>query len=115
MRAEAAALLAANGAPTDRHGKELGFHNGWLSIDFLRDGRWQEDNCARCPRTVELLRALPLCDCSLARAYFSILTAGKSISPHHGRSSRRRDCHFSDALSLSLLKHLLKVEGDAAE
>ena len=33
----------------------------------------------------------------------------KTLSPSH-----RRDCHFADALSLSLLKHLLKVEGDAA-
>ena len=29
--------------------------------------------------------------------------------------SRRRDCHFDDALSPSLLRHLLKVEGGAAE
>ena len=29
--------------------------------------------------------------------------------------SRRRDCHFADALSPSLLKHPLKVEGGAAE
>ena len=29
--------------------------------------------------------------------------------------SRRRDCHFTDTPVLSLLKHLLKVEGGAAE
>ena len=29
--------------------------------------------------------------------------------------SRRRDCHSADALSPSLLKHPLKVEGGAAE
>ena len=29
--------------------------------------------------------------------------------------SRRRDCHFTDALSSSLLKHLLNGEGGAAE
>ena len=29
--------------------------------------------------------------------------------------SHWRDCRFADALSPSLLKHLLKVEGDAAE
>ena len=32
-----------------------------------------------------------------------------------GTDSRRRDCHFADALSPSLLKQPLKVEGDAAE
>ena len=31
------------------------------------------------------------------------------------QSSRRRDCHFTDISSPSMLKHLLKVEGDAAE
>ena len=29
--------------------------------------------------------------------------------------SRRRDCHFADSPSASLLKHLIKREGDAAE
>ena len=32
-----------------------------------------------------------------------------------GLDSHWRDCHFADALSPSLLKHLLKVEGGAAE
>ena len=35
---------------------------------------------------------------------------GRQLSP-----SRRRDCHFADALTLSLLKHLLKLEEVAAE
>ena len=32
-----------------------------------------------------------------------------------GPTSRRRDCHFAGALSPSLLIHLPKVEGGAAE
>ena len=32
-----------------------------------------------------------------------------------GDNSRRRDCHFADTPSPSMLKHLLKVEGGAAE
>ena len=32
-----------------------------------------------------------------------------------GECSRRRDCHFADIPSPSLLKHLLKAEGGAAE
>ena len=32
-----------------------------------------------------------------------------------GAASRRRDCHFDDAPFLSPLKHLIKVEGGAAE
>ena len=35
--------------------------------------------------------------------------------PSHFDSSRRRDCHFDDTPFLSLLKHLLKVEGGATE
>ena len=37
-----------------------------------------------------------------------------STALHRGGISRWRDCHFADALSPSLLKHLLKVEGGAA-
>ena len=32
-----------------------------------------------------------------------------------GQTSRRRDCHFDDTPCLSLLKHLIKVQGGAAE
>ena len=35
--------------------------------------------------------------------------------PFFLRRTESRDCHFADALSPSLLKHLLKVEGGAAE
>ena len=90
VRAEVSALLAAGGGnPTDRHGMALGFHDGWLTMDLLRDGRWIGEACKACPATVALLKSFPLCDCSLARAYFSILKAGKSISPHHGRSNAK--------------------------
>ena len=32
-----------------------------------------------------------------------------------GKKSRRRDCHFDDTPFLSLLKHLLNIEGGTAE
>ena len=32
-----------------------------------------------------------------------------------GGGSRRRDCHFADNPTPSILKHLLKTEGNAAE
>ena len=31
---------------------------------------------------------------------------------HSGNHSRRRDCHFADVLSPSMLNHLLKGEGE---
>ena len=37
------------------------------------------------------------------------------IFPVRGSSGRRRDCHFTDTPCVSLLKHLLRVEGGAAE
>ena len=37
------------------------------------------------------------------------------VAEREGATSRRRDCHFADALASSLLTHLLKIEGGAAE
>ena len=101
---ELRALLAAHPAHTQRHGSDVRQtrrgrtgrvltdpNDGWRSHDLLQDARWDEGTCSRCPATVAFLRQLQLrgalCDCSLARAYFSILTAGKAITPHHGRSN----------------------------
>jgi hypothetical protein len=89
VQREARALLVTNQSKT-RHGSYVSGDaedDGWLSTDFVRDGRWQEETCLQCPATVALLKQLPLCECSLSRAYFSTLTAGKSIRPHHGRAN----------------------------
>ena len=40
---------------------------------------------------------------------------GLDTRQYNGHTSRRRNFHFADALSPSLLKHLLMVEGVAAE
>lgn len=107
IRQELRALLVAHPAHTQRHGSDvtrqlIGLaggagsvladpNDGWRSLDLLQDGRWDVSTCLRCPATVAFLRQLQLsgtlCDCSLARAYFSILTPGKAITPHHGRSN----------------------------
>eukprot|EP01049_Picozoa_sp_SAG25_P016830 SAG25_NODE_4051_length_901_cov_1.235661_1_plen_183_part_10 len=93
LRREAQALLGVHGGSSHnaRHGAELLYgdacDDGWKTIDFMTDGRWVAANCARCPQIVELLCSLPLCRCSLARAYLSVLTAGKRIRPHHGRTN----------------------------
>jgi hypothetical protein len=100
VRREVSALLAADGKPISRHGMGLGRHAGWLSKDLLRDGNWMRSNCERCPDTVNFLKSLPgLCECSLARAYFSILTAGKDIAPHHGRSNLKLRMQVRSVLS----------------
>ena len=43
---------------------------------------------------------------------FSVVAFGADRA---GRVSRQRDCHFDDTPFLCLLKHLLQVEGGAAE
>ena len=46
---------------------------------------------------------------------FDCRRAQPARRPSSGGTSLRRDCHFADALSPPLLKHLLKGEGGAAE
>ena len=105
IRRELLQLLQTNSANAQRHGRDIyepfklldntgrdvgvAFdpNDGWRSLDFLQDGHWNQERCAACPCTVSFLRSLPLCECTLARAYVSILTAHKSITPHHGRSN----------------------------
>lgn len=105
IRRELLQLLRTRPANTQRHGRDvyeplrlrdsagrdagLAFdpNDGWRSVDFLQDGRWNQEQCALCPCTMHFLRSLPICECTLARAYVSILTAHKSITPHHGRSN----------------------------
>ena len=67
-------------------------------------------------------RAIVLCVCKQARSEVPALfahsppagTTGPSAVPFH-LSRRREFCHFDDTPSSSLLKHLTKVEGGAAE
>ena len=100
LRRELLTLLAAHPSHAQRHGRNVDEplridgrlvrdpNHGWRSLDFLQDGAWDDKRCAACPCTMAFLRSLPsLCECSLARAYVSILTAGKTITPHHGRSN----------------------------
>eukprot|EP01043_Picozoa_sp_COSAG02_P069822 COSAG02_NODE_12124_length_1592_cov_1.689886_1_plen_340_part_00 len=105
IRRELLQLMRTRPASTQRHGRDvyeplklrdstghdMGLifdpNDGWRSVDFSQDGRWNQEQCASCPCTMDFLRSLPLCECTLARAYVSILTAHKSIAPHHGRSN----------------------------
>ena len=89
IQREARSLLLHNQDKT-RHGSYVSGDDqddGWLSTDFVQDGIWQPATCRHCPATVKFLQHLPLCDCSLARVYFSTLTARKHIRPHHGRTN----------------------------
>ena len=52
----------------------------WRTFFFKGFGKWLPQNCARAPRTAELLRRLPL----VSTAMFSIIDGGKHIPPHVG-------------------------------
>jgi aspartyl/asparaginyl beta-hydroxylase (cupin superfamily) len=52
----------------------------WKSLIFHAYGRSVSDNCARCPRTAQLLRSIP----GMKSAMFSILAPGKQLPAHRG-------------------------------
>ena len=67
------------------------------------------DRPRACPAHQRDLRRRP------ARPTAGGLRRGAEPPRGRGRDSRRRDCHFTDIPSPSMLKHLLKREGGAAE
>lgn len=54
--------------------------DGWKAFFFVGYGFRSEANCARCPRTTELIDAVP----DLTTAFFSILSHNKTIPEHRG-------------------------------
>jgi beta-hydroxylase len=54
--------------------------DGWKTFFFFGYGFRSEANCARCPRTADLLESIP----GLTTAFFSILSPGKHIGEHRG-------------------------------
>jgi beta-hydroxylase len=64
--------------------------DSWKTFMFLYYGHPVEDNCARCPRTVELLRSIP----GIRTAMFSILAPGKHIPRHTGLYNGLLRCHL---------------------
>ena len=52
----------------------------WKTFFLYGYGEKAEENCARCPRTTELVEQVP----GMTTAFFSILSPGKHIPPHRG-------------------------------
>jgi beta-hydroxylase len=52
----------------------------WKTFFLYGYGEKEETNCARCPRTTELVEQIP----GMVTAFFSILAPGKHIPPHRG-------------------------------
>jgi len=57
-----------------------GDKSAWRVFMFMAYGNWQEENCARAPKTTELLKQIP----GITTAMFSILGPQKHIPPHNG-------------------------------
>jgi hypothetical protein len=68
----------------------------WSALFLWKDGEEQPDIARRCPRTMEVLSALPLCRVPgrTPSILFSRLTPGAKIPPHHGLINTRLICHL---------------------
>lgn len=68
----------------------------WDAFFFYRHGTRYDDNCARCPRTTELLDDLPLVRIRdhAPETLFSVLRPGTHILPHRGVTNTRLVTHL---------------------
>jgi len=106
IRAEAQAILAANGAfvpyvqrEADRPAfNERGLLDNpdWGAFFLVKDGVTVESNAARCPRTFAAVSQVPLCriDHRTPSVLFSLLRPGARIPPHHGFTNARLIAHL---------------------
>jgi aspartate beta-hydroxylase len=76
--------------------KELNRSRRWSAFFLWRDGKPEEANLARCPRTADLLESLPLHDVPrhAPTAFFSILDAHTHIPAHTGVTNTRVTVHL---------------------
>lgn len=84
--AVAAQLLASSGAQ----------EAAWDAFFFYRHGVRHEAQCARCPRTSDLLDSMPLVRVSehAPETLYSVLRAGTHILPHRGVTNTRLVTHL---------------------
>lgn len=68
----------------------------WSAFFLWENGQRNEENCAACPRTAELIGRLPLLDIPghAPTAMFSILKPGAHIPPHNGDTNVRAVVHL---------------------
>lgn len=83
------------GAPVNQWG-ELNHSRKWSSLFLWKDGRRQDETCARCPQTAALLESLPMADQDgfAPTAMFSALQPRTHIPPHTGSSNVRLLTHL---------------------
>ena len=84
-----------DGVPLDRW-RELNKSRRWSAYFLTNQGVDMPAHIARCPRTMQALKGVPLCDVP-ARAptvFFSILDASTQIPPHTGVTNTRLTVHL---------------------
>lgn len=76
--------------------KELNHSRAWSTFFLWRDGKRYDQNCVRCPRTAEVLEALPLARQTgyAPTAMFSVLAQRTTIPPHTGSTNVRLIVHL---------------------
>jgi hypothetical protein len=68
----------------------------WTAFYLWKNGTLIEENAARCPRTVEAMRLVPISAIGsrTPSVFFSLLRPGAHIPPHHGMLNCRLICHL---------------------
>ncbi len=87
IRAEFSALTPAQLMPWP---EKMLYDQGWQVFGLFAFGRRLDKNCAQCPRTAELVAAVP----EMTTAGFSVLAPGTHIRPHVGYSNTVLRCHL---------------------
>ena len=84
-----------DGVPLDQW-KELNHSRRWSAFFLWRDGKAVPEHQERCPKTVELLKRMPLADVPgyAPTAFFSILDARSHIPAHSGVTNTRLIVHL---------------------
>jgi aspartyl/asparaginyl beta-hydroxylase (cupin superfamily) len=107
IRSEFEALIAAEAAEIVpyiqypdhvplRQWKELNASDKWSAIHLLKNGERVDANARHCPKTMEVLKALPqpYIRGASPNAMFSLLAPRTRIPPHTGVANTRLVCHL---------------------
>ena len=76
--------------------EDLNRSRRWSSFFLWRDGRRQDEACARCPGTAKVMESLPMARQSgyAPTVMFSVLEANTAIPPHTGSINTRAIVHL---------------------
>lgn len=87
--------VADDGAPGSGPGDLTGSRQ-WTAFFLWQSGQVVEENARLCPRTMDVLRDLPLAQVPGATpsVLFSVLAPGAHIPPHNGMLNTRLICHL---------------------